>query len=317
MVYVAVFWHAQKGKDIRAGMDQSEDKRGFRMGIGQAVLLIVVVVLALAAIAVFLTAPEKVDKKRYPWLIGGSFAHRGLHTADRTIPENSMAAFSNAIRQGYGMEMDVQITKDDRLVVFHDDSLLRMTGVDRKIWDCTYEELTQFTLAGTEEKIPLFTDFLKLVAGQVPLIIEIKNTPDYKKCCALTAAVLRGYRGDFCMESFNPLIVAWFRRHEPQILRGQLSTHFTGRDKAPFYQKLAVEGMLLNFLARPQFVAYGYEHRSNPVFRLCRRLGAITVAWTLRDERDGRRMRKFFDAIIFELFLPPRAQQTERKTRQA
>ena len=106
-------------------------------------------------------------------------AHRGYFNNAGECPENSLGAFQKAVENGFGIELDVQLTSDKRLVVFHDDSLLRMCKVDKKVRDCTYEELQQYRLASSNEKIPLFVDVLKLVNGAVPLIIEVKPEGDY------------------------------------------------------------------------------------------------------------------------------------------
>lgn len=102
------------------------------------------------------------------------FAHRGFFTPDQRIPENSMPAFLAAAENGYGIEMDIQLTKDNQVVVFHDHTLTRMCGIDLPVRELTYEELQKFPLAGTQERIPLFKDVLKAVHGRVPLLVEIK-----------------------------------------------------------------------------------------------------------------------------------------------
>lgn len=99
-------------------------------------------------------------------------AHRGVH--DENIPENSLIAFQKAVDLGYNIELDVHIIKDNNIVVFHDDNLERMTGINRNLKDCTYEELQSYSLKNTNQKIPLLSDVLKLVNGKVALIVELK-----------------------------------------------------------------------------------------------------------------------------------------------
>lgn len=269
------------------------------------VLIVVAALIVLVTVVyIFLIAPGKVNKKDYAWLTDHYFAHRGLFTADQRIPENSMDAFARAIQAGYGMELDVELTCDDVLVVFHDDSLARMTGKEKKLWDCTYEELQQLHLAKTDKKIPLFSDFLKLVDGKVPLIIEIKNTKKLDKICSMTYDLLKDYKGLYCIESFNPFIIAWFRKHAPSVLRGQLSARYKDEPSINNAEKFILENLMLNFLARPQFIAYCYKDCDKLAFRLCKRLGAFTIAWTVDSLKAYQISRPVFDALIFEHILP-------------
>jgi glycerophosphoryl diester phosphodiesterase len=270
------------------------------------IVIVAAIILLLGLAALYMSAPGRVEKSGYAWLTGQDFAHRGLYAADQSIPENSLAAFSRAVREGFGIELDVELSSDDVLMVFHDNVLGRMTGSAVALWDCTFDELQRLRLAGSGEKIPTFLEVLKLVNGRVPLIVEIKTTGKLEKICAATYDLLRLYDGFYCIESFNPLIVAWFRRHAPEVLRGQLSMSYRNEKSVTGFKRFALENMLLNFLARPQFVAYRYEDRGRPAFRLCRMLGALTVAWTIRSEGARARAKRAFDAVIFENFIPAR-----------
>ena len=133
-------------------------------------------------------------------------AHRGVYN-NIDIPENSMMAFKNALNKRYDIEMDIQITKDNKIVVFHDDNLKRMTGVKRNIEDCTYGEIEKLNLLNTNEKIPLFSDVLNLIDGKVLLDIEIKDTKRVKQVCELVLNELKEYNGNILLKSFNPFIV--------------------------------------------------------------------------------------------------------------
>lgn len=139
------------------------------------------------------------------------------------MPENSLPAFRAAAEAGYAVEMDVHLTADDRLVVFHDDTLERMCGVQGVIDDFTLAELRALRLGKTECVIPTFAEALEALGGRVPLLLEVKRGHDNRRLCALTLEALRTYTGPYCVESFDPTIVAWFRRNAPDILRGQLS----------------------------------------------------------------------------------------------
>ena len=179
---------------------------------------------AAAAVPVFLLAPGHASRRQKAPFLGMNFAHRGLHSRDKSVPENSIAAFRLAARAGYGVELDVQLTRDKQIVVFHDDTLLRACGVDARVDDYRWQELCEkMRLFGTEHTIPLFSQVLSVVRSQVPLIVELKTGGDWQGLCARVRDMLRSYEGPYCIESFDPHIVRWFYRNAPEILRGQLS----------------------------------------------------------------------------------------------
>ncbi|MBE5949837.1 MAG: glycerophosphodiester phosphodiesterase [Lachnospiraceae bacterium] len=234
-------------------------------------------------------------------------AHRGLYD-NVQLPENSLPAFLAAAECGYGIELDVRLTKDEKVVVFHDATLLRMCGVARKVSECTYEELRSYALAGSNERILLFGEVLKAVDGKVPLIVEIKASEKYKRTAEKVAEVFCGYSGMYCIESFNPLVVRWFRKKRPEVLRGQLSTNYfkDKMGKTPI-DRFVMTNLLINFLSRPDFIAYNHEHAEQFSFRLCKRLyNGVCAAWTVRSEAELESAREEFEMIIFDGFVPER-----------
>lgn len=256
---------------------------------------------AAAAGALFALAPGRAEAAQKAPFLRRNIAHRGLHTKDKRVPENSLAAFEMAARNGYGIELDVQLSRDGRVVVFHDDTLGRVCGVDRRVDQLAYSELGRLRLCETEETIPLFADVLRTVGGRVPMIVELKTGSRNRELCEKTNELLRAYGGDACIESFDPRIVAWFRRHAPERLRGQLASppevyrkHGMGAVKS-----FLLGNTLLNFLARPQFIAYKIGKRPLPV-RAAELLGALRVGWTAHDPaaEKGR------DTVIFEYYHP-------------
>ena len=266
--------------------------------------IIVCAAAALLILNMLLLAPGHFPKRMRPELWRTLYAHRGLHTKDKTVPENSLAAFAAAVENGYGIELDVNITTDGQVVVFHDDDLKRICGTDKKIVDCSFEELTQCRLLGTNEKIPLFTDVLKLVSGKKALVVELKTSGRRRELCEKTAAILDGYQGPYCIESFDPRIVRWFKWNRPQTVRGQLSAARRGYKGQPFIQTVLLSGLFMNIVARPHFVAYKHEDIKWFKLGLYRLLGGKLVGWTVRDTDDAPRLMRYFDAIIFEFFKP-------------
>ncbi len=250
---------------------------------------------------VFLVAPGAASKRQKAPFMGANFAHRGLHSRDRTVPENSLEAFRLAAREGYGIELDVQLSKDGQVVVFHDDTLDRVCGVHARVDEKTYEELKQLSLCGTEHTIPLFSDVLAVIRGRGPLIVELKTGRRNRELCEKTHALLESYRGDVCIESFNPFIVTWFRLHAPDLVRGQLAMPYKRYAGEGFtkVQAFAMSHSLFNFLARPQFIAYRIGPRP-PLVRLSEALGAMRIGWTSHEPRN----EKGRDGVIFEFYRP-------------
>ena len=253
----------------------------------------------------FLIMPRILGKpKKCPHMVE-FYAHRGLHDNDALVPENSMPAFRRAVEAGYGIELDVQLTKDGIPVVFHDFTLERMCGVSGKIADSTYEELQRLSLLQTKEKIPTLKEVLALVAGQVPLIVELKIEWMDLSLCPVVQKILTGYKGIYCIESFNPLALLWYRRYHKEVMRGQLSTNFRldGNYKNIFYFFLT--HLLTNFATSPDFIAYNCQFKKEPGRRICRKLYKnMSVAWTVKSQKQLESLEKDFDLFIFDSFIP-------------
>ena len=248
-----------------------------------------------------LVAPGRATKRQKAAFRGVNFAHRGLHARDKSVPENSLEAFRRAAKAGYGIELDVQLSKDGQVVVFHDDTLKRVCGVDKRVDELDYAELSQLKLCGQDTGIPLFSQLLDTIRGRSPLLVELKTGRHNRELCEKTYALLERYRGEVCIESFHPLIVAWFRFHAKDLLRGQLAMprRYYLEEKQPPFQAFLLSRCLLNFLARPQFIAYRTGIRPLGV-QLSEALGAMNFVWTARNERAERGR----DAVIFEFYRP-------------
>lgn len=262
--------------------------------------------IALLAIGLwlFLIAPGRRQRERRAFFEKRTFAHRGLYAKDQSVPENSLAAFAAAVQAGYGVELDVQLTKDKRLVVFHDDTLKRACGVDARLDAYTYGELRAMPLFGTNHRIPLFSDVLGVIDGRIPVIVELKSGGDWPGNCESTLSHLRACKGPYCVESFDPHIVRWFRKNAPDILRGQLSEAYRFSSKAaPWYTALLMSRVLTNVFTRPQFIAYRIGPKCLSV-RAAEWLGAMRVCWTARPEHDWGSLTRQNDCIIFEHFRP-------------
>ena len=240
------------------------------------------------------------EEQKKPFL-NRNYAHRGLHTADRSVPENSAAAFQRARDRGYGFELDVQFSSDGQVVVFHDDTLDRVTGRSGRVDSFSWAELRQMSLCGTKETIPLFSDVLKITEGGGPLIVELKTGRRNAELCRATLDLLKNYKSDFCIESFNPFIVNWFRKNAPEVIRGQLSAPYAEMKRGVGVPLVAflLSRCFFSFLNRPDFIAYQIGKRPRKVLRL-REKGVMLFAWTPHKapapaENDG---------VIFEFYEP-------------
>ena len=273
------------------------------------VLVVFACLIFVYGIYLFLIAPgfkSKEKKQKMNKLLQFNYAHRGLHNLESLVPENSIKAFSLAKAAGYGIELDLNLTKDGKVVVFHDNDLLRACGVDFKIEELTWDEISKFKVFGTEEKIPLFADVLEEIDGGIPLLVELKNSKRYKELCEKSSTLLDGYKGDYCIESFNPQIVYWFKKNRPYVVRGQLSSSVKGLgEENSIIVRFLLSALFFNFLSRPDFAAYQYSHAKRKLgIKSYRLLGGKLFGWTIADEKSAKEYLALFDSIIFENFSP-------------
>ncbi len=267
---------------------------------------------AAAGIWLFLIFPGRPSEGQKKTFGGRYFAHRGLYDNDAGVPENSLAAFKRAVDSGYGSELDVQFTKDKRLIVFHDNDFKRACGVDRPVWEMSFDEVRGLSLFGSDERVPLFSEVLKCVDGREPLIVEIKaegvDTAWYCEVFEATRRELRDYKGEYCIESFHPYVVRLVKRYMPSVLRGQLVTGSSDYSGLSAFAARALSWLLTGFYTRPQFIAYNERYIGRPL-RAAKRLGAMSVMWTVRTLERCRELEKSEDAIIFERCEPGRYYQ--------
>ena len=233
------------------------------------------------------------------WLITRASAHRGLH--GNGIPENSKVAFLKAIEQGYPIETDVQLTSDFVPVCFHDDTLNRMTGKDARIWDEPFEEISKLSLADTQEKIMTFEEFLSLVDGRVPLLIELKSQPKHNQTLVQKVLdLLKNYKGEFVIQSFDPRAMKKVRKLNPDIIRGQLIDGGRNETLKPLTNFILSHG-LLNFMSKPDFINFSFNHLplSNRIKR-----GKRVLCWTIRSQKEEEFSLPFVEGYVFENIVP-------------
>jgi glycerophosphoryl diester phosphodiesterase len=235
------------------------------------------------------------------WLGDVPFAHRGLH--EPGVPENSLPAFRAAATAGYGVELDVYLSRDDVPVIVHDASLGRMTGTDVRIGQLTVAQLARVRLDGGDAHIPTLAEAL-VVLREVPVMVEIKQ-PRIRpgKLENRTAAVLDAHDGPYCVASFNPGTVRWFRRHRPGTIRVLTASPLADVKLPASIRTRLAELRDLPSVA-PHGVSYDLDGLPTPATDAWRALGGTLVAWTAVGEDGLRRGRELADNVIFEHVRP-------------
>lgn len=225
-------------------------------------------------------------------------AHRGLFNRS-DVPENSIKAFEACIQKGYAIELDVNMTKDGHLVVFHDNNLKRMTGIKHDITELNLNEIKKLKLLGTENKIPTLEDVFLLVDGKVPLMIEIKRNDRYKELMPKLINMLDKYNGEYVVKSFDPRIVYWLKKNAPHIIRGQLADKNLREVKGRL-MKFLLGKMFFNIFTKPHFISYQYTNMNSKMYNKYKRKGKAVAVWTVKSKEEYIKIKDICDMVIFE-----------------
>ena len=267
---------------------------------------IVLIIFVVLAVLYVLSLRGRRGHKGLAELKKYNYAHRGLHDGSR--PENSLSAFRAAMKNGYGVELDVHLMKDGQLAVIHDSALKRTTGADGRVEDLTAPQLSQYYLEGTLETIPTLRQVMDLFEGKVPMIVELKPVDgNYAELCRVACKMLETYHGPYCVESFDPRCVYWLKQHRPQVIRGQLAENFlrVKKNTVPWPVRFCLTHQLFNFLLQPDFTAYKFADRKNMSSLLVNKLwGVQGVTWTLRNEEQHEAAVTEGWIPIFENYTP-------------
>jgi glycerophosphoryl diester phosphodiesterase len=235
------------------------------------------------------------DPRKVEWVGAQDYAHRGLH--DHAVPENSLPAFQAAVDAGLGIELDVQRSSDGQAVVFHDTTLDRLTGQTGELSRFTAEQLGRIRLAGTDDTIPTLRQVLALVAGRVPVLIEIKSRREDRvvPLCLAVRRVLEGYVGPYAVIGFDPRVAHWYGKHAPHVVRAL--TISEGEDRA-------LPGLIRRRLAlwhaRPDFLTYDIRDLPSRFAAGQRARGLPLVTWTVSSPAHRARAAQHADADIVE-----------------
>jgi glycerophosphoryl diester phosphodiesterase len=237
------------------------------------------------------------------WLSTRPIAHRGLHSTE--APENTLPAFEAAARAGYPIELDVHMLPDGTVVVFHDDDLLRAAQLQRPLSQETALSIRSHRLFGTSHGIPSLSEVLELVAGRVPVLVEIKNRHDQQGVEQAVFQQLLRYHGELAVQSFNPFAVAWFGKYAPHITRGQLAGPLEEDEGLTSFQRFATRRLLSALWSRPHFI--NYDLRGLPdrwVQNVARMAGLPLLCWTVRTPADKSKADALGANYVFDNLRP-------------
>ena len=225
-------------------------------------------------------------------------AHRGLHK-NKIIPENSMLAFKAAIEKNYAIEFDINITKDNQIVVFHDDDLNRLCNKKENIEDVSYDFLKDLNLYESNEKIPLLKELLDEVAGKIPLIIEIKKHKNIGLLENILLEMLKEYKGEYFICSFEKDILFWLEKNKPKERRGLIFGSLPIKFKK--YEKIAF--LYKYFKSKADFISLEDKLIDSSIYDFCKKKDLEVIVWTIKDKKSFQNIDKKVSAVIFENFI--------------
>lgn len=238
------------------------------------------------------------------WIKNGYFAHRGLHTRDLSIPENTRTAYQLAVNEGYGIELDINHLKDGTIVCFHDEDFKRLCGIDKRLQDETYEEIKDYHILNTQETIPTLQEVLQIVNRKVPLLIELKPYGNFDLLCENFMKIMDEYQGTWAMHSFHPKILIWFKKNRPEVIRGQITEYFIDNHDMSKMEKFLMKRMALNFLTKPDFINYGMRDLPNRFVNRAKRKGIVIIGYSSTNQEEFDWMKKHYHNSVFEYFKP-------------
>lgn len=235
---------------------------------------------------------------RTNWFCKYKIAHRGLH--NDAMPENSLVAFDNACKLGFAIELDVRLSKDGEVVVFHDFNLKRLCGEDVNLNKLTLSDLKKYHLKGTKHTIPTLKEALDLINGRSPIMIELKPNKRKEHLEEKVYEIIKKYPNDIAIKSFNPVSVLWFKKHAPEVSRGMLAGFLEGI-KLPNVYKYVIKRLKFFNLIKPDFISYDFNNLPN---KYVSSKNVPVLTWTIRNKEQEKQALEVANNVIFENYIP-------------
>ena len=232
------------------------------------------------------------------WYLKYKFSHRGLH--NKKYPENSLGAFQYSKEKCFGIELDVRLTKDNQVVVFHDENLQRMCKVNKNIQDLTLDELRECRLKDTGFTIPTLEEVLDLIHDEVPIIIELKPLKGIKHFPELVYEIIKHYKGRVAVKSFNPFYIIWFKENAPKITSGLLACNFN-TVYLPFFYRILLRRLFFYKKVDPHFISFDINDLPN---KYVSKHKVPVICWTVRSKETEEAAQKVAKNVIFEGYIP-------------
>ena len=275
-------------------------------------VLLIIIASILLVILFFIAPGNKRKCNDTSWLYKDYIAHRGVFNNEQGVVENTVSAFKKAIEKHYSIETDLHLTKDERIIVFHDGDFKRLCNVDKKTSELTLKEIKELKLLNSDEKILEFSEFLTLIDGNTNLLLEFKSqsTKRDEILCKKAMAILKDYKGLYAVQSFHPLIVKWFKKNYPIIARGQLFMVFNLKEEykkakgktinkiLSVFVKFMYNYKLTNVMARPVFITH--NHKDINFMAKVVHLFVPMIIYTVDQDSDFVKYQNKVDNIIFE-----------------
>lgn len=231
------------------------------------------------------------------WLKSTPIAHRGIFD-NKEIAENSKTAIKRAIDANFAVELDVNLTNDNKAIVFHDDKLSRMTNIDGYISSSNYEDIKHAHLLGLKDEILTVDEVLKLVNGKTPILFNIDGNASL--CVAkILAESIKNYAGEIAVECSNPYTLEWFKLNHPRIKRGQRASAFK-KEKTIFAKKRLLKKLKLNEISEPNFICYKVEDAKKRYLKNAIKNNLPIVLYVVKDKKGARKATDLKANIIFE-----------------
>jgi glycerophosphoryl diester phosphodiesterase len=237
------------------------------------------------------------------WLVAKPIAHRGLHQRGSGIIENTETAFKRAIDGGYTIECDLQITVDGEAVVFHDETLDRLTDSKGLVKHHTALELQNIAISGSKDRIQTLNELLEQVNGKVPLVIELKSHWNSDVRLATHALkVLEPYAGPHAIMSFDPDLVAAVAELSPRTVRGITADRAVVDyyNALPLARRVEMRNMSHLHRTKPHFVSYYFRELPFAPVQMIRAAGYPVITWTIRSKDEEREALRYSDQVTFE-----------------